>query len=177
MKNGIIRTTLAAAALFLSTNLALAVEATPVKVPDAKGAVKTSADGPKTGAKATADKAKAANEATQKTAKTAAKDTKAGAKAAVTDTKAGAKAAIATTKATATSAKPAIVDINSASLAELKAIPGVGDTHASKIIAGRPYANKTQLKTRNVLPGPVYEKVKDLLIAKQAATKTTPAKK
>ncbi|QEM70250.1 helix-hairpin-helix domain-containing protein [Geobacter sp. FeAm09] len=67
----------------------------------------------------------------------------------------------------ATAAKTAPVDINSAGEAELKAIPGIGDAYAAKIIAGRPYANKTQLKSRNILPPQVYEKVKDRLVAKQ----------
>lgn len=98
------------------------------------------------------DVTKAAKSAGDKT-KAAAADTKAGAKAAVTDTKAAAKVSL--------------VDINTATEAELKAIPGVGDSYAAKIVAGRPYANKGQLKSRNVLPGPAYEKVKDLIIAKQ----------
>lgn len=63
-------------------------------------------------------------------------------------------------------AKSKIVDINSATDAELKAIPGIGDAYAAKIIAGRPYANKTQLKSRNILPGNVYEQVKESIIAK-----------
>ena len=64
--------------------------------------------------------------------------------------------------------KAKIVDINSATDAELKAIAGIGDAYAAKIIAGRPYANKTQLKSRNILPANVYEQVKDFIIAKQA---------
>ena len=63
--------------------------------------------------------------------------------------------------------KGALVDINSATDAELKAIPGLGDAYVAKIIANRPYAKKDQIKSRNILPGPVYEKVKDMIIAKQ----------
>ncbi len=63
--------------------------------------------------------------------------------------------------------KGALVDINSATDTELKAVPGIGDAYASKIIAGRPYANKAQLKSRNVVPGTVYEKIKDLIVARQ----------
>lgn len=80
-------------------------------------------------------------------------------------------------------AKGALVDINSATDAELKAIPGLGDAYVAKIVVGRPYAKKDQLKSRNILPGPVYEKIKDLIIAKQpkkddkAAAKPAPKKK
>jgi len=80
------------------------------------------------------------------------------------DAKADVKGAADKTKA---DAKTRIVDINSATEAELKSVPGIGDAYAAKIIAGRPYANKTQLKSRNILPAPVYEKTKDLIIAKQ----------
>lgn len=75
-----------------------------------------------------------------------------------------------------------LVDINSASDAQLKAIPGLGDAYISKIVANRPYANKSQLVSRKVLPEPVYEKVKDQIIAKQPpkddkAAKPGPKKK
>ena len=63
-------------------------------------------------------------------------------------------------------AKAKIVDINTATSAELKAISGIGEVYAEKIIAGRPYANKAQLKSRNILPTNVYEQVKDRIIAK-----------
>jgi DNA uptake protein ComE-like DNA-binding protein len=61
----------------------------------------------------------------------------------------------------------ALVDINHATAAELKAIPGIGEAYSAAIIKGRPYANKAQLKTRNVVPDAVYEKIKDKIIAKQ----------
>ncbi len=72
--------------------------------------------------------------------------------------------ASAKTSATAASAP---IDINSATAAELKAVPGIGDVYAAKIIAGRPYANITQLKSKSILPAGVYAKVKGSLIAKQ----------
>lgn len=47
-------------------------------------------------------------------------------------------------KATAV-AKIKLVDINSAGKKELKTLPGIGDTDADKIIAGRPYGSKAHL--------------------------------
>ncbi len=59
------------------------------------------------------------------------------------------------------------VDINSASKAQLKQIPGVNDALADKIIAGRPYLSKGHLVTRNIISGVHYAQIKDLIIARQ----------
>jgi len=62
-------------------------------------------------------------------------------------------------------ASKALLDINTATAAQLKALPGMGDEYVRRIIAGRPYTAKNQLTTRGIIPQSAYEQIRELIIA------------
>src|SRR5262245_15107650 len=70
-------------------------------------------------------------------------------------------------KAAEAPAPTELLDINSASKEQLDALPGIGEKYSQKIIDGRPYAKKTGLVKKKILPQATYNKIQDKIIAKQ----------
>ena len=62
------------------------------------------------------------------------------------------------------------LDLNTATQEQLEALGGIGKVYAAKIIQGRPYKRKDELKDK-VLPAHVYEKIRELVIARQPDAK------
>jgi competence protein ComEA len=61
------------------------------------------------------------------------------------------------------------LDLNTASMKELEALPGVGPVRAAAIVKGRPYRGKNELVDKKIVPDNVYNDIKDKIVAKQAA--------
>lgn len=67
------------------------------------------------------------------------------------------------TAAKSATAEP--LDLNTATPEQLKALPGIGDAFAKRIVDGRPYTMKNQIVQRGIVPQATYDKIKDNIVA------------
>ena len=92
-------------------------------------------------------------------------------------TKDATKKAAAPAPAPAAAPKGDLMDINSASDAELASLKGIGDVRSKAIVKGRPYKGKDDLVKRKIIPQNVYDDIKEQIIAKQDMAKPAAKKK
>lgn len=79
---------------------------------------------------------------------------------------------------TAPAPKPAeLIDINTATKEQLMTLKGIGEARSDAIIKGRPYRAKNELTDKKIVPDAVYNDIKDLIIARQAAAPAAPPAK
>jgi helix-hairpin-helix protein len=71
------------------------------------------------------------------------------------------------------------VNINRASIAELKTLPGIDDALARNIVDGRPYKGTGDLEWRKIIPPQAYEKIRTRITvnAETPKSSTTGAKR
>jgi competence protein ComEA len=59
------------------------------------------------------------------------------------------------------------LDINTASMDDLTALPGIDDARAKRIMAARPYKDKDELVKKGILSQATYDKIKEQIVAGQ----------
>jgi len=79
-------------------------------------------------------------------------------------------------KKMSTPSKKKLVNLNAASRAELKGLPGGSDDEAARIIAGRPYNSKAFLLSNKVISEVRYEEIKAMVVAGEPVKPAAPRK-
>ena len=59
-----------------------------------------------------------------------------------------------------------LLDINTATVDQLKALPGISEAYSEQIIKGRPYQRKDELVQKKILPRATYEQIKYKIVVK-----------
>ena len=67
------------------------------------------------------------------------------------------------------------VDVNTATLPELEAVPGIGEATAKKIVAGRPYASLSELSRAGVPDGATIQKAHSYLSVSHRRKRSPPS--
>ena len=70
--------------------------------------------------------------------------------------------------------KTAQLDLNKATKKQLMTLPGIGEAEADKIIAGRPYISKTQLRKKEIIPLALFYEISDRVAVDVAIKKYEP---
>jgi len=63
------------------------------------------------------------------------------------------------------------LDLNTASLEELRMVPGINEATAKKIVESRPYARADELITKKVLSKTTYDSIKNHIAVTKPAGK------
>jgi competence protein ComEA len=62
--------------------------------------------------------------------------------------------------------KAPLININTATPAQIDALPQIGDARTKAIIAGRPYKASQELVDRKIIPANAYDAIKDKIAVK-----------
>jgi competence protein ComEA len=59
------------------------------------------------------------------------------------------------------------LDLNTATKAQLLALPGMTESEADRVLAGRPYGEPIEVVTRRILPKAEYDRISDQITARK----------
>lgn len=81
----------------------------------------------------------------------------------------------ATPAAESGKAKAGAIDLNKATKQQLMSLPGIGEAEADKIIAGRPYIEKAQLRKKEIIPSATFYGIVDKVTVEVKVKKWEPS--